>query len=82
MAYQSEMDVVLHGSLRKDFPTDHILNLQMLAHFQKNPCEHGSPTVPMLWRSQSTPRTVFKQDFVERKPGSSKRAPAAVTESS
>ncbi|GBM94407.1 hypothetical protein AVEN_122524-1 [Araneus ventricosus] len=36
----------------------------------------------MLWRPQSTPRTVVKQDVVDRNPGSSKRAPTAARESS
>ncbi|GBM96361.1 hypothetical protein AVEN_5039-1 [Araneus ventricosus] len=76
------MDVVLHGSFRKDFPTEDVPNQQMLAHLHKNPSEHGTPIVSILWRPQSTPRTVFKQDVVDRKPGSSKRAPAAATESS
>ncbi|GBN05008.1 hypothetical protein AVEN_63757-1 [Araneus ventricosus] len=43
MANLSEMDVVLHGSLRKDFPTEHVPNHQMLSHLHKNPTEHGSP---------------------------------------
>ncbi|GBM72725.1 hypothetical protein AVEN_189648-1 [Araneus ventricosus] len=76
------MDVVLHGSIRKDFPTEHVPNHQMLSHLHNHPAEHGSPTVPMLWRSQSTRRTVLKQDAADRKPAASKQAPTAATGSS